>query len=135
MRSVRCVTWARPSVPGLRGRRDPADRLTREALDDVAFLEVVEVRQGDAALEVGGDLANIVPEATERLDPVGCDDLATAPNTGPTTNDPALGHDGAGDDLVAAHLDQLPHLGSTLDDLDDFGLEQALERGLDVVRE
>src|SRR5881409_1488150 len=41
--------------------RDPADGLAREALDDVALLEVVEVRQGDAALEVGGDLANVVP--------------------------------------------------------------------------
>ena len=46
-------------------RGDSTHRLRREALDDVALLDVVEVRQADAALEVGGHLANVVPEATQ----------------------------------------------------------------------
>ena len=113
----------------------PADGLRGEALDDVAFHEVVEVGQADAALVVLLDLADVVAEAAQRLDPVGRDDLAAAPDPGAAADDPAVGDERAGDDRVLADPDDLADLGATLDDLDDLRLEQALEGRLDVVGE
>ena len=52
-------------------RRRPGYRLLGEAFDDVAFLEVVEPGEADAALVVLLDLADVVAEPAERLDPVG----------------------------------------------------------------
>src|SRR6478752_3468247 len=72
-------------------REGATHRLGCEALDDVAFLEVVEVRQPDAALEARRDLADIVPEAAERLDPIGRDDLAAAPDPRAALDHPAVG--------------------------------------------
>ena len=56
-----------------RSRLGVRTRLTvceREALDDVALFQVVEVGQADAALVVLLDLADVVAEPAERLDPV-----------------------------------------------------------------
>ena len=50
-------------------------------------------------------------------------------------DDPAVGDEGAGDDRALADAEDLADLGPALDDLDDLRLEQALERGLDVVGE
>src|SRR4249920_2090158 len=111
-----------PRMLGLR-TDCPADRLLREALDDVALGQVVEVGQADAALEVLLHLADIVAEAPQRLDPVGRDDLATAPHPGSATHDPAVGHEAARDHRALADLEDLTDLCPTLDDFDDFRLE------------
>src|SRR6187549_1636591 len=60
--STRSVRWV---TAGLVGRRS-AHRLRGEAFDDVAFDDVVEVRQADAALVVLSDFADVVAESPER---------------------------------------------------------------------
>src|SRR5919204_4527216 len=60
--------------------RNPADRLGGEALDDVAFLDIVEACQPNSAFEVGGNLAHVVAETAQRVDSIGGDDLAAAPD-------------------------------------------------------
>ena len=118
----------------LRPARARTDRLRGEAFDDVAFHDVVEVGEADAALVVLLDLADVVAEAAQRLDPVGRDDLGAAPDAGvAAADDPAVGDERAGDDRVLADADDLADLRPALDDLDDLRLEQALEGRLDVV--
>ena len=89
--------------------------------------------EADAALVVRLDLADVVAEAAQRLDPVGGDDLAAAPDAGAAADDPAVGDERAGDDRALADAEDLADLGAALDDLDDLRLEQALEGRLDVV--
>ena len=62
-----------------------------EALDDVALLELVEVGQADAALVAGRDLADVVAEAAQRLDPIGGDELAAAVDARAAADDAAVG--------------------------------------------
>ena len=68
----------------------------REALDDVAFLDLVELVEADAALVARGDLADVVAEAAQRLDPVGRDELAAAVDARAAADDAALGDVAAG---------------------------------------
>src|SRR4029078_4758938 len=58
----------------------PAAGLRRVALDDVPLFQVVVPGEADAALEVPGDLADVVAEPAERVDLVRGDDLATVPD-------------------------------------------------------
>src|SRR4051812_1453009 len=147
--STRSVRWLivllRPGTAGYRRCRsparavlagDPAAGLLREALDDVALFEVVVPGEADAALEVRGDLAHVVPEAAERVDPVGRHDLPGTPHPGAARPDnPAVGDEAAGDDGALADPEDLPDLGAALDDLHHLRLEHALEGGVDVVRQ
>src|SRR3982750_4475919 len=58
-----------------RGRlQRSGDFLDLEELEQVAFLDVVVVLQLDAALESGGDLADVVLHPPHRLDLAGVDD-------------------------------------------------------------
>ena len=93
----------------------------------------MEGGEPDAALVVRLDLADVVAEAPQRLDPVGRDDLAAAPDPRAAADDAAVGDVRPGDDRVLADPDDLADLGAALDDLDDLRLEQALERRIDVV--
>src|SRR3990172_8768364 len=111
------------------------DGLGAEALDHVALLEIIEPGKGDAAFEAGCDFADVVPEATQRLDPVGGDDLPASPDPGAASDDPPVGDVRARDDLALANLDDLADLGPTLDDLDLLRLEEPGEGLLDVVGE
>src|SRR3954454_24220041 len=130
--STRSVRWL---TAGLVGRR-PTDGLRGEALDHVAFHDVVEVGESDSAFVVLGHFADIVAEPPKRFDPVRRDDLATAPDTGVAAPDDAsVGDERARDDRVLADADDLSDLRASLDDLDDLGFEQALEGGSDVVRQ
>src|SRR5689334_13258377 len=54
------------------------DLFDLEALDDVAFLHVLEVLERDAALEPLGDLLHVVLEAAQAREPAGPDDDAVA---------------------------------------------------------
>src|SRR3954451_8023486 len=130
--STLSVLWL---TAGLVGRR-PTDGLRGEALDHVAFHDVVEVGESDSAFVVLGHFADIVAEPAERLDPVRRDDLATAPDTGvAAADDASVSDERARDDRVLADADDLSDLGASLDDLDDLGFEKPLEGGPDVVRQ
>ena len=136
--STRSVRWLidSPAAGAAQLAERAADRLRGEAFDDVALHDVVEVGEADAALVVLLDLADVVAEPAERLDPVGGDDLGAPPDAGvAAADDPAVGDERAGDDRALADADDLADLRPTLDDLDDLRLEQALERRLDVVGE
>ena len=78
-----------------------------------------EAREADAALVAGRDLADVVPEAAQRLDAVGGDELAAAVDARAAADDATLGDVAAGDHLVAPDAEDLAHLGAALDDLDD----------------
>src|SRR6476661_10977906 len=139
MRSVRWVMRALSSpIPvgaGRLGDGRSTDRLGGEALEHVALDDVARRGEADAALEPGLDLADVVLEPAERVDLVGGDHLAAAPDAhAPGADDAAVGDVRAGDDR-SADLDDLAHLGAPLDDLDLLRLEQARECLLDVVDE
>src|SRR5712664_4915989 len=68
---------APPSGRRLSGQARP-DRFQLVRLDDVAFLEVVEVLDADAALEALVDFLHVVLEAPERGDLAGEDGLRVA---------------------------------------------------------
>src|ERR1035437_5948863 len=109
--SVRCVIESRYS--GSTGR--PAHHLLGEAFDDVALDQVVGPGQADAALEVCGDFADIVREASKAFDPVRVDDLAATPDASvATTDDAAVGDVATGDDCDLADLEELSDLRSPL---------------------
>src|SRR5690349_22550939 len=92
MRSVRAV-MARLWSPGRLGDGGSRDRLGGEALEDVALLDIGGVGQADAALEARLDLANVVLEPTQRVDPVGRNHLAAAPDAhAAAADDATLGH-------------------------------------------
>src|SRR5262249_19097334 len=129
-RSVRWLIGRRPSAG------HAADGLVREALDDVALDEVVEPGEADAALEVLGHFADVVPEPPERLDPVGLDDLAAPPDARAAIADDApIGDVAPGDHRALADAEDLADLRAALDHLDHLGLEHALEGRVDVVGE
>src|SRR5882672_3458218 len=115
--------------------KDPGDGLRGETLDDVALFEVVVVGEADAAFVVRLDLADVVAEAPQRLDPIGRDHLAIAPDTSAGPDDPTVGDERTGDDRALADPEDLADLRPTLDDLDDLRLEEPLERGRNVVRQ
>ena len=93
------------------------DLFHRVTLDDVALLEVLEPGEADPALEVLGDLADVVAEAAERLDPVVGDDLlAAAPDARATADDPPVGDEAARDRRALADPEELPDLGAALDE-------------------
>src|SRR4051794_25244935 len=116
IRSVRCViVIRRPTARRPSAGQDPGDRLGDETLDDVAFLEIVEPGQPDAALVVLGDLSDVVPEPPERLDPIGRDDLPVAPDTGTAADDTAVRDEAARDDRALADPEDLADLRATLD--------------------
>src|SRR5258706_14598354 len=102
--------------------KDPGDGLRGETLDDVALLEVVIVGKANPALVVRLDLADVVAEAPQRLDPIGRDDLAIAPDTSPGSDDPTVGDERTGDDRALADPEDMTDLRPTLDALYDFRL-------------
>src|SRR3954447_14348487 len=135
IRSVRCVIARSGSLGRASGGQDPRHRLGDEAFDDVSFLQIVVVGQADAALVVLLDLADVVPEPAQRLDPIRRHDPAGTPDAGTTADDPAVRHEAAGDDGALADAEDLANLRPALHDLDDLGLEESLERRGHVVRQ
>src|SRR5262249_30653578 len=99
---------------------------------DVSVLQVIEPGEADTALVVRLDLADVVAESPQGLDPIRRDDLARAPDAGAAADDPAVGDEAAGDDRALADPEDLADLRAGLDDL---RLQQALEGCLDVIRE
>src|SRR6185436_20008840 len=103
-------------------------------LDDVAFLDVVEVRDPDTALEPLTHLADVVLEAAERADPAGVRNDAVADDPGTRVpDDRALQDVRAGDQ---AHLRDAEHgtdLGPTELRLALLGLEHPAQGAADVI--
>src|SRR5690349_14073545 len=119
-----CRPWLRPGLlPHL------------ERLDDVADLDVVVTTQRDTALEALTDLRRVVLEPPQRRD------RRVLRRDGAVADDPGLGvapdetgaHQAAGDDADLRGAEHLAHLrGAELHFL-VLGLEQALERRLDLL--
>src|SRR5687767_14934610 len=83
-------------------------------LDDVTFLQVVEVLDPDAALEALRDLSNVVLEAAERPDPAVVRDDAVANDPGATVpHDRATGDVAPGDHAHLRNPEQRPDLRGT----------------------
>src|SRR5205809_4629076 len=95
----------------------------------------MEVGQADATFVVRGYFPDVVAEAAQGFDPVGRDDLATAPDARAATHDPAVRHERSGNHRVLADMEDLAYLRPALDDFDHLGLQQALQRRVDVVGE
>src|SRR5258708_28604656 len=88
--SSRSVRWVMRSGSRLLGHH-------LVALDQVALGDL-DVAEADPALEAGRDLANVILEALERLDPALLDDLARAEQADlPAAHDPAVDDVRAGD--------------------------------------
>ena len=85
-------------------RQATADRLTVWVVKHSMtspFDDVSRVGEADAALEARLDLADVVLEPAQRVDLVGRDDLAAAPQAGAAVaDDPAVGDVRAGDDRI-----------------------------------
>ena len=58
-------------------------------LDHIAFLDVVEAGQPDAAFEPGGDAADVIFESAQRRDDAVEDDHAVAQQAGPWRCEPS----------------------------------------------
>src|SRR5512132_2810070 len=103
-------------------------------LDDVAFLDVVEVLDPDTALEPLAHLADVVLEAAERADPAVVRDDAVADDAGPrVADDRALQDVRAGDQTYLGDAEQGAHLGASELRLALLGLQHAAQRAPDVV--
>src|SRR4051794_7598196 len=106
-----------------------------ERLDDVVDLDVVEATQRDTALEALADLGRIVLEPPQRLDG------GVLRHHRAVADDPRLGvapdetgaDQAAGDDADLRGAEHVAHFGAAELRLLVLGLEQPLERGLDLL--
>src|SRR3954451_22278517 len=103
---------------------DARDHLMSEALDDVALFDVVELVEADAALVARGDFADVVAEATQRIDPIRRDELAAPVDARSALDDPAVRHIAARDN-VPAGAEDLADLCAAFDDFDLLRLQEA----------
>src|SRR5262249_15431286 len=118
-----------PAVPSGAG-----DLALFVGLDDVALLQVLEVRQSDAALEALPDLAGVLLEPLQRRDDAlpDHDALAEEADLGATCDDARL-HIAAGDGTHTRDPEDLAHLGVARDDFLVLRRQQAHHGLLDVV--
>src|SRR5262245_13468968 len=105
----------RSSATSIRRRLQlPGDLAHLVRLDDVAFLDVVEVLDADSALEPLGHLANVVLESAQRRDPSVVDDDPVADHAGARVAEDRAPHDVAAcDDAGPGNAEQRTHLGSS----------------------
>src|SRR6266545_2500891 len=121
----------RSSATNIASSRD-LDHL--ECFDLVAFLDILEVLQADAALVAGRDRAGVLLEAAQRADPPLVDDHAVADQPCPRASGDLAGGDvRAGDHPDPRHPEELPDLGGAELALLVLGGQQALQRLLDVL--
>src|SRR6266545_4696626 len=121
----------RSSATNIASSRD-LDHL--ECFDLVAFLDILEVLQADAALVAGRDRAGVLLEAAQRADPPLVDDHAVADQPCPRASGDLAGGDvRAGDHPDPRHAEELPDLGGAELALLVLGGQQALQRLLDVL--
>src|SRR5215213_9779944 len=118
--------------PGAVGSAWDLDHLV--GFDLVAFVDVLEVVQADAALVPGRDRAHVLLEAAQGADPPVVDDHAVADQAAPgTAGDLARGDVRPGDDADPRHPEGLADLGGAGLALLVLGGEQTLEGLLDVL--
>src|SRR5687767_10195249 len=92
-----------------------SDALHREDFDHVADLDVVVIRQADAALEARLHLADVVLEAAQRSDLAFVHDDVVAQQAGlrfAGACDAPFGHHAAGNGADLRHLEDLAHVGA-----------------------
>src|SRR4051794_41509522 len=140
---ARSYSSAKPSTGRLRiGRREATYDLRELALDlaglvrlqHVALLDVLEVREHDAALEAGRDLAHVLVEALERVDRRVVDDRAVAHHADArAAADRPVGDVAARDRADAGGAERRADLGRADRLLDLLGREHALHRVAQVV--
>src|SRR4030095_409096 len=103
-------------------------------LDDVAFLDVVEVLDPDTALEPLAHLADVVLEAAERADPAVVRNDAVADDAGPRGPDDRALQDGrAGDHADLRDAEHGTDLGPPELRLALLGLEHPAQGATDVI--
>src|SRR6185312_1282976 len=109
----------------------PRDLLDAIRLDQVAYFDVVEILDADAALEPFADFAHVVLEALERRQRavVGFDAVANHADAPRARDDPAA-HEAARDRADLGDLEDLPHLGLAQHHFLLLGREQAFHRQL-----
>src|SRR5215212_94205 len=118
--------------PGAVGSAWDLDHLV--GFDLVAFVDVLEVVQADAARVPGRDRAHVLLEAAQRADAAVVDDHPVADQAGPgTAGDLARGDVRPGDHADPRHPEGLADLGGAGLALLVLGGEQALEGLLDVL--
>src|SRR5512133_1755069 len=118
--------------PGPSGLPWDLDHLV--GFDLVAFLDVLEVVQADAALVAGRDRAGVILEAAQGSDPPVVDDHAVADQAGlGPAGDLTRGDVRPGDHADPRHPEGLADLGGAELALLVLGGEQALEGPLDVL--
>src|SRR5215218_2445447 len=118
--------------PGAVGSAWDLDHLV--GFDLVAFVDVLEVVQADAALVPGRDRAHVLLEAAQRADAAVVDDHPVADQAGPgPAGDLARGDVRPGDHADPRHPEGLADLGGAGLALLVLGGEQALEGLLDVL--
>src|SRR5579862_3877936 len=124
-----CSTPRRARLPATRSAKLTfhLPRLVR--LDHIALLDVLEVREHDAALEAGVDLAHVLVEASQARDRRVVDHgrVAHEPDAR-AADDMALGDEAARDRADPGGAEGLADLRLTHRLLDLFGLEHALHR-------
>ncbi len=119
-------------VYGLKGACDFLDVI---GFDEVAFFDVVEVGESDAAFCAGLDLSDVVFEAAERGDLAGVEDddaVACEADHGVVFDD-SVGDDAAGDVPEFGDFEDLFDVGVAGDGFASFGFEEACECGAHVV--
>ena len=111
--------------------------LHRVAFDDVAFLEVLEAVEEDAAFLEVLDLGHFVLEVAEAGDAAVPDDVAVAldAHLGVLDADDAVEQLAAGDLALLADFEDLADLGVAAHDFAVFGVELVEHRLLDEVEE
>ena len=93
-----------------------------EALKDVAFLDVLELGQGDAALKARGNLLGVILETLQAGDRILADDDAVTDQTQlGVAGDPCRRYAAACDGADAGDLVDLADLGLAQGDLADLG--------------
>src|ERR1700722_6749638 len=131
LQSTRLVTFGPPAPTS-----GPGDLALVVGLNDVAVLEVLEVREPDAALEARRDLAHIVLEAAQRVDGALPNDGALAQEADlRAAGDLAVAHVTPGHGADPGHPEHLAHLGLARDDLLVDRREQSEHGRLDVLEQ
>ena len=89
-----CMLYLRPGHPHARRRLCSWDFLVFVGLNDVAFFEILEVGEANAAFEASGNFWNIILEASKGLDGALPDDgsFSKEPDTGTTSDFAASDH-------------------------------------------
>src|SRR5688572_18584128 len=128
-----CSEGRRSKVEGRMLRQHAFQFLDLVAFDDVPDFDVLELLDADAALEALANLGNIVLEVPERGDLALVNDTVVAQQADiGRSRDDAIDDHATGDRARLRHLERVPDLGASLEDLLELRIEQAGHGRLDL---